>query len=313
MIYSSSNYKGLILLSAFAGVFAIGSSVSDAANVEVMIYYNPGAGVIMYPSHTITMTNAHYAEIGGTNMEDDQQTRWHYLLSQRYTYGQGTKLVRGWDIVEDFDINWSTPALANAGHSRWVPFEVNGTSSDWVWTKTGNVGPHPNEFFLGNPNMLAAIDDHALFWDDDGTFSVYSMGGGLQANYTWTTLTGGGSLNNRVLDEALLKQHFIGAEESQLAFLNGDNAIDFYRITDGVFLRTDDYSVVNTGPLQGDVTLADIIDGKVDGYMFIGIDGVNPGAVIISVPAVPVPEPSTIILVSLVAGMFPLLRRYRRR
>lgn len=240
-----------------------------------------------------SITDAHYAEIGGTNMSDTQVQRWERLFAGDYVFGRSQRLTRGADVTEDWDINWSTPDVYETVlSSRWVPIEVNGTSQNYVFKNTANIGPHPNQPFLGNPNIVALIDDCALFWDDDSTFSLYNLGGGLIGDYSWNTLSGG-SLNGMQLSEGLLRQYFIGGEELRLAFLVSDDVIEVYNLITGNYEYYGDYSGITTGPLAGAVTIADIVDGRVDGWTYIGIDNVILGPMFANFNAEAIPEPAT--------------------
>lgn len=291
-------------------LIVLGTHCAFSQNAPYWSYQGTGTSISVAFSNTVmTMPDSQYAEIGGVNMSDSQYDRWEMLYSSEYLFGRNSRLVRGYDVLEDWDLNWSTPALYPLpSSSRWVSVEGSHTSATWVFKNVYNGGPHAGQQILGNTNIIALMDDHAIFWDGDGTLSAYNLGGGSYVDYTWNTLTGGGVLNNRTLDVGLLQAHFIGAEELQAAFLVGSNQVDFYNIITGVYIRSADYSGVTTGPL-GSYSLIDIIDGKVDGWSFAGIDNIIPGPVFVGLNA-PIPEPSTFAV--FLAGM-ALTAGFRRR
>lgn len=246
-------------------------------------------------------------------MSDNQYIRWSKLYQGLYPFGSnaGSK-VRALDMIEDYDLNWSTDDIVNTDpYSRWVALENGNSVSTWNFRYTDNTGPHPNELFYGNTNIIALADDHAIFIDDDGTISYYYLSGGLNTDATWTHLTGG-SLDNFTLS-SVLATHFIGAEEQRLAFLVGPDVVEFYNVHTGEYVTMADYSDVDEGPLAGAVTLEDFINGNVEGWSFIGIDGfANPGPVLINIPNIP--EPSSALFIG-IAGLlgFNRLRRKKMR
>lgn len=305
--------KTPILLFTLLGAFLLSGSSAYSQSIDVWSYWGTGTStsVAFGPIHP-AITDAHYAEIGGTNMSDTQVQRWELLFASGYVFGRNQRLTRGADVTEDWDINWSTPAVYETVlSSRWVPIEVSGNSSTYVFKNTGNIGPHPNEPFLGNESIIAMIDDCALFWDSDSTFSLYNLGGGMIGDYTWTTLTGG-SLNGMTLSEDLLRQYFIGGEELRLAFLVSDDVIEVYNLLTGNYEYFGDYSGITTGPLAGDVTIADIIDGRVEGWTYLGIDNVILGPMFASFNAEAIPEPGTWAFMLAGAGLLGGWARRRR-
>lgn len=306
MIQLSTRISTLLLARGLVTVLA------GYASAQAATFWNyEGTGTsIIAPNVTgadnPSITDSHYAEIGGTNMTDAQVTRWQTLLTSGYAWGSTTPLVRGRDITEDWQVNWSTPGTeaVPGTSSRFVTIDIGASSATWAFLGAGGSGPHANELFRGNANLIAVGDEAALFWDTDQTLSYYGLGGGLIADYSWTTLTGtGGTLVGSSLN-SILANSFIGTEQGQLAFLVGPDTVEFYQLSTGQYLRSADYSNVTTGPL-GDATLADIIDGKTP-YTYLGIDGVTPGPLI---GTFAIPEPSAAILGGL--GALVLFRRRR--
>lgn len=98
--------------------------------------------------------------------------------------------------------------------------------------------------------------------------------------------------------------NLIGYEEGQLYFLEGANTVQVFNYDLG-FVRTDQFSF--NGDLAGS-SLADVIDGKAEGYTYIGWDL---GPVIIGVSSVP--EASTMALWLIGGGLVAARVRGKRQ
>lgn len=237
----------------------------------------------------------------------DAATVWRSFLESDFLIGKGTTLTRAWDIFEEFDYNFRTPNSA-ANSVYWSDYYTTYSSSTLSWAPTLSGGFHNGESPVGNNNLLALLDEHYLMYDPDGTLSAYRMGNGtLNPNYecTWTQFSDG-FFQGRTLTDCL--QYMIGAEDTTLFFLDGENTIIQYRLSSPTTVTFQSAFQYNLSGELADYTLRQIIDGEVAGYTYIGWDV---GAMIINVDAnFRIPEPSTALLGLL--GIAGLAARRRR-
>ncbi len=214
--------------------------------------------------------------------------RWYSLITSGYVMGgHKSTLTRGIDFVEDWDINFIDPA--NPSNTYWGDFysdRQTGSVSRSGYPDTLSTGPQTGQSLLTSNNLIAMGDDHSLWYDSDGTLSRYSFGSGgsLTNDYTWTSFSGG-AWNGLTLASKL--NLFIGYEESNLYFLEGDSTVYRFSLS-GVLENT--YQVVLDGELSGR-TLGDLVDGKIDGYTYLGWDV---GPIVIGMDISPVPEQSSL-------------------
>lgn len=248
------------------------------------------------------------------NLFPDAKTdaeRWKSFLESDYIIGKSrTNRVLAWDVSEDWTVNFINP-----GNDRLNYYQaLNGDTASTVDRngyplKLKNEGPHANESIFNNNDLLAFCDDRYIFFDPDGTLSAYSYaGGGVVADYAWTTFTGGYWAGQSLAGKL---QYMIGAEENSLVFLDGSSRIVTYYLN-GSAPSVSSYDLILSGDLEG-YTLLDVIQGKVENYTYIGWDI---GAMIVNVdadfgPTRNIPEPSTAILG--IAGIAGFMLRRRRK
>ncbi|MBI2732804.1 MAG: hypothetical protein HYX44_05745 [Aquabacterium sp.] len=243
--------------------------------------------------------------VGDGNNQQTSNNLWAALITSPNVIGNSTTLTRARDISEDWDINFVDPKVANKNY--WADFYIDKPityvdRAAFPLTLTG--GPQAGQSLLGNNNLLAMGDDNSLWLDADGTLSYYNYPTGtLEFDSKKTGFTtgpagwNGASLKSKV-------GNLIGYEEGQLYFLEGANTVQVFNYDLG-FVRTDQFSF--NGDLAGR-SLADVIDGKVQGYTYIGWDL---GPVIIGVS--PVPEASTMALWLLGGGLVAARVRCKRQ
>lgn len=241
------------VLALCAGLLASADTAS-AAVANVYFYNNPNSG--LRTTLTPGIGDDNYAEAGFGNMADDQATRWTNLLHSGHVLGSSSS-ARGKDVLEDYELNWTTPALLAGPNNRgrWQLVDTNGTFNTQYATPgvTVNAGPQPNETLRGNSAIIAMDSEGAIFLDDDNTLSYYNLvNGGLAADFTWTNLSGaGGTLGaaNTAFSTTLITMSYVGCEDGYMAFLVGDNTLEYYNRANGVFLASTDYSGATAGPL----------------------------------------------------------------
>ncbi|MBQ0727144.1 MAG: hypothetical protein KBT77_07335, partial [Thalassolituus oleivorans] len=131
-----------------------------------------------------------------------------------------------------------------------------------------NSGPHANESILNNSSLIAVGDDNTLWYDSDGSLSIYNYPNGtLSSDLAQTTFTTGpASWIGTTLASKM--QYFIGYEQGNLYFLEGDSTLHVFS-TNLVFSRTD--IVELEGSLFG-YTLGDLVDGNIPNTYYVGWD-----------------------------------------
>lgn len=295
-------------LGVLAAVLSLAPLSSDAAIFTVYSYSRTNSNLSW--DRTPSIGDNNYTD-SGFNVADDQATRMTTILNTGWVTGSASR-ARGADVSEDWEFNWIIPALAEGSspgnNGRWLPLEGNGVYNSQynAALTTANTGGSPNASFRNNPDLIAMDSEGAIFLDLDNTLSFYNhLSGGLAANWTWTNLSGGGSLGtaNTALSVSLIENHFIGSEDGWIGFLVGDNTVEYYNRANGAFEREVDYSTATEGPLS-QYSLAAIIDGQAGGFRYLGLD-VGP----VIVGGLVIPEPSAALLALCSAGL--LIRRRR--
>lgn len=231
------------------------------------------------------------------------------LFHSGYVLAWDTNLVRGKDVVEDTHYNWISPNYPDRNY--YNPWYTD--QGDYYVTRAAypitlsNQGPHAGESLIGNNNLIAFGDDDTLWYDNDGTLSLYNYPGATLAyDYTWTTFSGG-DWDGLTLSSQL--HLLIGFETSNLYFLDGDSMV--YRFNmNGVFEQKRE--ILLSGDLS-QYTLGDIIDGKIDGYTYIGWDDLGPVIVGADLNTSYIPEPSSYTVISgLMMLGFIATRRHKK-
>ncbi len=213
--------------------------------------------------------------------------RWRSLITSGYVMGgHKSTLTRGIDLAEDWDINFIDPT--DPSRTYWGNLYIDretGSVSRSGYPDRLSTGPQAGQSLLTSNNLIAMGDDHSLWYDADGTLSRYSFGSGgsLINDYTWTSFSGG-AWNGLTLASKL--NLFIGYEQSNLYFLEGDSTVYRFSLS-GVLENT--YQVVLDGELSGR-TLGDLVDGKIDGYTYLGWDA---GPIVAGIDISSVPESSS--------------------
>ncbi|TAK99270.1 MAG: hypothetical protein EPO09_01405 [Aquabacterium sp.] len=243
--------------------------------------------------------------VGDGNNQATSNNLWTALINSPNVIGNATTLTRARDISEDWDINFVDPKVSNKNY--WADFYIDKPTTyvdRAVYPLTLTGGPQAGQSLLGNNKLLAMGDDNSLWLDADGTLSYYNYPTGtLEFDSKKTSLTGGAAGWNGA-SLAGKVGNLIGYEEGQLYFLEGANTVHVYNYDLG-YVRTDQFSF--NGDLAGH-SLADVIDGKVQGYTYIGWDL---GPVVIGVSSVP--EASTMALWLIGGGLVAARVRGKRQ
>lgn len=204
------------------------------------------------------------------NAKATSDNMWVSLMESAHLIGNATTRTRARDFMEDWDYNFVDPAVSASNY--WSDFYVDYTSasisrSGYPLTLTG--GPHAGESILGNNDLLAMGDDNTLWLDGDGSLSIYNYpGGSLQSNPTVTSFPSGPAGWNGAAFSSKVSS-LIGYEEGQLYFLEGSSTVHVFNASTLAFVRTDQFKF--DGDLAGR-TLADVIDGSVSGFTYLGWD-----------------------------------------
>jgi hypothetical protein len=235
--------------------------------------------------------------------------QWAALLESGYVLGTGGGLTRAQDVSEDWHLNWINPEEStwNYYDEWWISGQDLKVLASGYPRTLANQGSHAGESILLNPNILGMGDDNFLFWDpEDQTLSVYNYPGGtLEFDYTWTEFSSGYWAGETLASKLHL---LIGYEEGNLYFLEGDSLMVRYNLA-GTSGNSFTVEFAPTSDLAG-WTLGDVVDGRVDGFTYIGWDV---GAVVIGTNAtLPVPEPSGLALLAMGGLTLVLKRRVRR-
>ena len=136
-------------------------------------------------------------------------------------------------------------------------------------------------------DAIAVGDDKIVLYDrNDSTISIYNLTGLLYSDPTWTKFSGLSIYKDMTLEDKI--GSMIGYEESNLYFLEGDSHVLSFNSITGAFVKEWMFAFSSDSPLYG-CTLGDVVDGRVDGWSYVGWDV---GPIIISVDGIAVPEPA---------------------
>lgn len=282
------------LFPLFAGLLLAGSM----ATATTFYRYAPsGTNSSVQSKHQNVDPNATMKSMF-PDLTDDEI--WIALFKSEYYIGKpGASYIRAWDLLEDWTVNYRQPGEDN--RNRYRPFYANGDStvvcSDTSYPRILRDGRHSGQSIFNNADLVAFGDDTFVFYSQAGemagtlSFYSYATGRQLTAYGGWTNFkAGSGPWGGESLADKM--QYLIGFEGSELFFLNGANTIISYDRNGGAG-KSFQYNF--TGDLA-DYTLADIIDGKIEGYTYLGWDE---GAVIVNLDieglgpgrAISIPEP----------------------
>ncbi|MGK5021375.1 PEP-CTERM sorting domain-containing protein [Janthinobacterium sp. LB2P10] len=246
--------------------------------------------------------------VGDGNNKATSDNLWKALLNSPNVIGNSSNLVRAHDISEDWDINFVDPNVSNKNY--WTDWYVDkgwGEVPRGAYPLTLTGGPQAGQSLLGNNNLLAMGDDKSVWLDVDGTLSYYNYFTGTLAFDSKKTAFSGGAAGWSGASLTGKLGNMIGFEQNNLYFLEGANTVHVYNYDLG-FVRTDEFRF--DGDLAGR-SLADLIDGKVDGYSYLGWDL---GPVVVGVSAVsPVPEPSSMAMWLIGGGLLAARLRKKRK
>lgn len=303
-------------------------SYSIAALIAVSSYSSAVTFYRYAPSGTDSSTQSKHQNIAPNNtqkalfpgLSDDEV--WISFFQSDYIIGKSSAdYVRAWDLSEDWQFNFITPD--NDGRNYYRDFWANNDSSIGTsatsYPREMRDGIHAGQSIIGSSQLIAAGDNRFLFYDmESGTLSAYNYTNGLQvaSEGGWTYFGDSGPWAGERLADKM--QYFIGYEEGNIYFLDGDNTIIQYDLQK----NSGDSSKSRDGKsfeynLTGDLAeynLRQIIDGEVAGYTYIGWDI---GAVIIALDLgnygprsiAPIPEPASASLTLLALGSMVIRRR----
>jgi hypothetical protein len=303
----------------FLTVLTVGTTLllfAESAFAQVTIL-RPRQGV----NYTTTWvgTNRHLHLEAQFMYGGDTPDAWRELFMSGNVLGfSGQRLTRGIDISEDWDYNFKNPAKYNpdaTGNQTYYYGEFENASATqsttYQWATKFTSGPRAGQS-LFNEDIIAVGGDALILYNHNNTISRYGMNGALQADYSWTTFTGG-AFDGMLLGDML--KYMIGYEEDgtpALYFIDDDNILYTYNIADGTIVSTFDFVFGDDAKAYlGDARLVDIIDGKVEGWSYIGWDV---GPILINIDGIVIPEPGAY---AAAAGLIALMlafgkRRYRR-
>lgn len=220
---------------------------------------------------------------GGAETEEEV---WRFLFeSDAYVIGPRSNRVRANDRVEDWDLNFVSPKHPNI--TLYSVLETAGSNGNFIMRSDAPLSIANNTFegrslMAPNDEFIAMSDDDTLWVTPEGALQAYhfasgSPRGGRAYQADWIAFKDGpyaGKSWNEVLP------YFIGAEEEQLIFLEGEKRLIVYRYltaggkNDGTHVVTvDDFTLANG--LEG-IMPGDLIDGMLPGYTYIGWDAFGP-------------------------------------
>lgn len=281
------------LLGAFALAFAV---ESVTAQITVLRPKEGDNFASSWKGENIYVHTKAQDAFGGSG---DAET-WRNMINSGCVFGySGQKLTRGIDVSEDWQYDFVNPAQMDAWlqgndptktaypYLNWGQFNVSKPSNVYGgFYLAFRDGKRKGESIFSE-DAIAVGDDKIVLYDrDDNTISIYNLTGLLYNDPTWTKFSGSSIYKDMTLEDKI--GNMIGYEESNLYFLEGDSHVLSFNSITGAFVKEWMFAFSSDSPLYG-CTLGDVVDGRVDGWSYIGWDV---GPIIISVDGIAVPEPA---------------------
>lgn len=284
---------------------ALGLPCSLMAQTDILYRYSYSTGVF---GSSINYTNGFSVTSTSPNAPTDMDgANWATLINSGRIWGPDhSPYVRAFDWVEDSEVNY----LSTSGQATWY-FSVglngnaqSGTSSLGTPGAFRN-GPFDDQAILGNPNILAMVDDQVLLYDStaaSGSTALYLYNVNTRAlttsvnGFGFDTFTGG-SFDGDAFASRL--NRLIGVEDARLWYLDLDGSLISYSYTGTTSGAFDPTWTTLTGGLMDGMSLEAALDSG--HYLGIGVSHYLyfTGSVI--------PEPSTYALL-LAAGLIVVAR-----
>jgi hypothetical protein len=299
----SAQFKSLLLITASLTPFASLLATTTAFRLQEGLSYSQETPFNVRP-HSQTEALFPSSIVSG-NPSQTSANLWSSLLTSGYLLGGNGSSTRGRDFLTDWDINFYAPGNTTTVYwGDWYTDRPTWTRTNSSYPLTLANGPLAGQSLIGNTKLIGMGDNNTLWFDSTtGKLNIYNFDGGtLEQTLNNTTFTGG-SYNGLSLSSQLASS-FIGYEQSQFYFLEGSNKVNIYNYS-LAFVRQD---TLNLSGLLAGKNLAQLIDGQIAGYTYLGWD-LGPVVLAIDDPR-SIPEPSAC-LISL-SGMLLLFRRKRR-
>ncbi|MEK9713150.1 MAG: hypothetical protein VW258_11345, partial [Thalassolituus sp.] len=165
-----------------------------------------------------------FSYVGFGDNKETSDNMWNQMYNSPQVIGNSTTLTRAKDIIEDFHINFISPySITRNYYFHFYADYASSYVSRFSYPLFLSGGPNAGEYLLYNNRLIAVGDDNTIWYDNDGTISIYNYPtGSLEYDSTATTLSGGpagwagASLASKL-------GNFIGYEELKLYFLDNEN------------------------------------------------------------------------------------------
>lgn len=218
----------------------------------------------------------------------------------------GQKWTRGMDIIGHYEYNFvdmdayrqwrqDNPAASTYADGYWMDWNSTNLDLKKELATTFKGGDFAGQDIIGHADAVAAsYINLVVLYNDAGTgsLSLYNYATGTFYEKTaWNTLDGGiyGGLSlSQTIGNLIGIDSMGGIDDQKLYFLDGDSTIAVYDL-EGKFRESYAISLSAYPDLSG-YTLGDVIDGKAEGWSYIGWDH---GPTFVNVGGIAVPEACT--------------------
>lgn len=277
-------------LLAITGLF--GTAARSQAQTDAIYQYNFTGGLLTL---TVNYTGGFTTAIGTNPPSSLDGKNWAAFVNSGRAWGSGhSTLVRSFDWVENTQADYLATNAAAVTTWGYAILSNTNVSSLTPIPSTFTNGTFNGQNILGNSNVIAITDDQALLYNPAASsgaaaLSLYNVNTGLlaQGDFGFNTFTGG-SLNGLTLGSQM--NRLIGAEDSNLWYLEANGSTIAYNINTGTVTADPTFTTLGSGGAVGGSTLAAALDS---GH-FLGIgsgqDLYFTGSIL------PIPEPSSVLL-----------------
>lgn len=238
----------------------------------------------------------------------------------------GQKWTRGMDIISHYEYNFTdmeaygqwrqnnpTASIYNNGY--WMDWNSTNLDLKKDLATTFKGGDFARQDIIGHEDAVAVsyINLVVLYNDEGpGSLNLYNYtNGNFYEKTKWNALSGGmydGLSLSETIGSLIGIDSMGGIDDQKMYFLEGDSTIVIYGL-EGAFIESYSISLSAYPDLAG-YTLGEVIDGKAEGWSYLGWDH---GPTFVNIDGIVVPEPAefSAMLGALVLGFLIFKRRVK--
>ncbi|MEK9765952.1 MAG: hypothetical protein VW274_05685, partial [Thalassolituus sp.] len=116
-----------------------------------------------------------FSYVGFGDNKETSDNMWNQMYNSPQVIGNSTTLTRAKDIIEDFHINFISPySITRNYYFHFYADYASSYVSRFSYPLFLSGGPNAGEYLLYNNRLIAVGDDNTIWYDNDGTISIYN-------------------------------------------------------------------------------------------------------------------------------------------